>query len=1064
MAIINPKQIRVPFNKLKTVFQISDIHIRLFKRHKEYREVFATLYKQLFLRGQMFEASIILVSGDILHAKTDLSPEMVALASEFLTKLADISPTLVIVGNHDLNLANSFRLDSLSPIIQNISHSDLYYLKDSGIYTVADTDFALHSIIGDRKEWPKPRQCKSPTRIALLHAPVNEAKTDTGFTITSRHVDISTFTGFDMVMLGDIHRHQILQEYDLSKKKPLIAYAGSMIQQNHGEKLKGHGTVEWDIPSRSLQFKELPNTYGYATLIVEDGKMPDLSHIPENARLRVFVKELEISQIKKLESILKKKFNLQEFIVNKLRDDDLTLDNQRHAAALVDVQDIETQNKLIEDYLTRHHAMVDSELMSRIHDLNKKLNMSISTEDLSRNVRWRPKLFEFSNMFSYGENNSINFENMNGIHGLFSPNASGKTAAFDALMFCLYDKTPRAYKAKHIMNNRRRKFHCQLIFEINGVEYGLKRIGTRKKNGEVKVDVSFWKVDGSQKILLNAEDRRTTNAVIRRYVGTYEDFILTSLSVQNNSTIFIDKTQSERKDLLSQFMGTNIFDTLYQLALDEMKESRGALKRLSRTDLAEMLTETQNQIDSIGQEYTKIEIGNSEKEVDLEKLERSIAALYESKTPLDLADFDIGKLEVTKTELQSSLTLLSDAAIDLSRVKDELKSTSGSLSVENRKYNSDDIVGRYEKATKYQQKMDSVELQLSLLGKQIQSVESQLDHVSHEFDPSCDFCVKNNESLMLTEKRLRSELISTKRERTVFEKLKDEHTKELVDYDEILVEYEQAEIVRETLQETAIKLLSLSAKLSDMKSSITSKKSRLKDVTTKIKQYYKSVDIIEKNSKLDEKISDAEQRQKELFNELKTQEIKLRGLHGKMQVQKATKTSVLKQLSELEELEQIISAYEYYVEAVKRDGIPYELIIKIIPSIQSEINNILLQIADFTVTLEVDGKNINGRISYGDDRHWPLEVSSGMERFISSLAIRVALITVSNLPKPNFLIIDEGLGTLSSENLMSMHLLFSILKNQFDFIIIISHLEAVRDMVDSLMEIQLNNGYSKINY
>ncbi|KKL05352.1 hypothetical protein LCGC14_2606860, partial [marine sediment metagenome] len=32
------------------------------------------------------------------------------------------------------------------------------------------------------------------------------------------------------------------------------------------------------------------------------------------------------------------------------------------------------------------------------------------------------------------------------------------------------------------------------------------------------------------------------------------------------------------------------------------------------------------------------------------------------------------------------------------------------------------------------------------------------------------------------------------------------------------------------------------------------------------------------------------------------------------------------------------------------------------------------------------------------------------------------------------------------------------------FIIIISHLEAVRDMVDSLMEIQLDDGFSKINY
>ncbi len=166
----------------------------------------------------------------------------------------------------------------------------------------------------------------------------------------------------------------------------------------------------------------------------------------------------------------------------------------------------------------------------------------------------------------------------------------------------------------------------------------------------------------------------------------------------------------------------------------------------------------------------------------------------------------------------------------------------------------------------------------------------------------------------------------------------------------------------------------------------------------------------------------------------------------------------------MENLEETIHAYEYYIDAVKRDGVPYELIGKIIPSIESEVNNILSQITDFTVALELDGKNINGRICYSDDRQWSLELSSGMERFISSLAIRVALITVSNLPKPNFLIIDEGLGTLSIDNLMSMHMLFSILRNQFDFLVIISHLEAVRDMVDSLMEIRMDNGYSQINY
>ena len=55
---------------------------------------------------------------------------------------------------------------------------------------------------------------------------------------------------------------------------------------------------------------------------------------------------------------------------------------------------------------------------------------------------------------------------------------------------------------------------------------------------------------------------------------------------------------------------------------------------------------------------------------------------------------------------------------------------------------------------------------------------------------------------------------------------------------------------------------------------------------------------------------------------------------------------------------------------------------------------------DFNILLEMDGKNINTYLTYDDDNIC-LELSSGMERFISSL-IRVGLINVCNLPRPNF--------------------------------------------------------------
>ena len=78
-----------------------------------------------------------------------------------------------------------------------------------------------------------------------FHGPVNLAETDIGYTVSSNSFTTDMFEGFDMVMLGDIHKRQTLGS-------PTIAYAGSMIQQNHGEALDKHGYLLWDVESRTL--------------------------------------------------------------------------------------------------------------------------------------------------------------------------------------------------------------------------------------------------------------------------------------------------------------------------------------------------------------------------------------------------------------------------------------------------------------------------------------------------------------------------------------------------------------------------------------------------------------------------------------------------------------------------------------------------------------------------------------------------------------------------------------------------------------------------------------------
>ena len=194
-------------------------------------------------------------------------------------------------------------------------------------------------------------------------------------------------------------------------------------------------------------------------------------------------------------------------------------------------------------------------------------------------------VFEFSNMFSYGEDNVIDFSKMNGIVGLFAANASGKSSLLDAITFCLFDKSTRAWRAENVMNHSKNEFTCKVEFEIGNETFFVERFGHVTRRGSTRVDVDFYKIDeNGDKVSLNGDQRASTNKSIRSIIGTYEDFILTSFSSQTNSAVFLDHNQTERKEILSKFLGLSVFDQLYVLAQKESSGLQQMLKNFTDVD------------------------------------------------------------------------------------------------------------------------------------------------------------------------------------------------------------------------------------------------------------------------------------------------------------------------------------------------------------------------------------------------------------------------------------------------------------------------------------------------
>jgi exonuclease SbcC len=238
---------------------------------------------------------------------------------------------------------------------------------------------------------------------------------------------------------------------------------------------------------------------------------------------------------------------------------------------------------------------------------------------------------------------------------------------------------------------------------------------------------------------------------------------------------------------------------------------------------------------------------------------------------------------------------------------------------------------------------------------------------------------------------------------------------------------------------------------------------QLDKVEEDIEKYFENEETIESNKELEKQIKELEVEKHKIELDIKDISKQIATTNGSISSLQTYIEGIKQKMNDVKELEEKNRLYTYYLDAVKRDGIPYELISKALPVIENEINNILAQVVDFGVTMEMDGKSINAKIVY-EDQEWPLEMCSGMEKFVSGLAIRVALINVCNLPRPNFLVVDEGFGTLDADNLSSLFMMMQYLKTQFDFIWMISHLEQMRDIVDGLIEIKKVNGFSKIDF
>jgi DNA repair exonuclease SbcCD ATPase subunit len=79
------------------------------------------------------------------------------------------------------------------------------------------------------------------------------------------------------------------------------------------------------------------------------------------------------------------------------------------------------------------------------------------------------------------------------------------------------------------------------------------------------------------------------------------------------------------------------------------------------------------------------------------------------------------------------------------------------------------------------------------------------------------------------------------------------------------------------------------------------------------------------------------------------------------------------------------------------------------------------------------------------------------------MAIRLALLSVSNLPKSDMFILDEPGTSLDEENMQGFIDILSIIRSYFKTVLLISHLDSLKDCVDMQIVIEKKNEYALVN-
>jgi DNA repair exonuclease SbcCD ATPase subunit len=754
-----------------------------------------------------------------------------------------------------------------------------------------------------------------------------------------------------------------------------------------------------------------------------------------------FAENFTQDKIKSVKHYFSKKYNTTN--VNVLTKAKTTqTEDMQSIDVSVNISDVNYQLDLLKNFIeSKGHKEKTDDILSINRMVENKMNGD--EENQSQFKKWYIRNIEFSNFLSYGENQRLDFDKLNGIVVVESdpPNFGGKTVlTVDLLMFLFFNETTKTTKAEEIFNrfSNKDKVHVKGEITIDGEDYVIVRNIERKmsKKGEwnVKTELDFFKKlsDGT---LLNftGEQRRETEAFIKTSIGTKEDFLMTILTTGSNLEELLESKPTARGQVLSRFMGLEFLKKKEEVA----KEIYGEFskQKLSNVYSSEQLK------DDITTHQTSIQTLNTQIEESQKELSNVEDAITKGKTYRD----DMLKKKHSNIDQEIS-------RLNPTQVQEEINT----IDFEKKGYISKINELKVVEPSKFyhEDKHDEVKEQYNEVYKEIVQIDTEISSINKlksevEGGIKCAHCGIELMNAAITNSKIAEldGLIVQKTTKTTLMTELSVKEQSFVQLKKEFDEYEKNKLVKEKYE---ISIESCDLKISSLKD--------------KLKRWEEIQDKISENQKIEGQLIKADLRLEELEREktkinsvISGNKVSITSLEEKIENNK----KMIVKIKEEEEKEKI---YKIYLEAFGKNGVSKIIMKTMMPLINSELQRLMEDSCYFKLEIRINDKNEVEfmMIDNSTGIEKLMTSGSGYEKTIASLALRSVLTKICTLPKPNLVVMDEVFGKISNENLEMVSEFFIKIKDYFEKVFVISHNPLINNWSDNIVKIKKENNISKV--